>query len=79
VLPLTAWHAAAPPVLLQQFEKNVRKGQLTDATIGLWDTAALQVGSNCGSCEAVWWYGLVDKVIALHTHVPPLLHAQSVE
>lgn len=25
-----------------QFEKNVRKGQLTDATIGLWDTAALQ-------------------------------------
>lgn len=35
---------------LQQFEKNVRKGQLTDATIGLWDTAALQVGGGKLAC-----------------------------
>ncbi|KAL4425335.1 hypothetical protein ABPG75_009351 [Micractinium tetrahymenae] len=27
---------------LSQYEKNVRKGLLTDSTIGLWDTAALQ-------------------------------------
>ncbi|PRW33881.1 mitochondrial import inner membrane translocase subunit Tim17 Tim22 Tim23 family isoform B [Chlorella sorokiniana] len=27
---------------LSQYEKNVRKGMLNDATIGLWDTSALQ-------------------------------------
>ena len=27
---------------MQQYEKNVRKGLLSDATIGLWDGAALQ-------------------------------------
>lgn len=36
----------APPSGLQQYEKNVRKGQLNDQTIGLWDTSALQVGGG---------------------------------
>ena len=35
--------AALPlrPACAQQYEKNVRKGLLTDDTIGLWDSAAL--------------------------------------
>ena len=44
--------AGVPPLPTppQQYEKNVRKGLLNDATIGLWDTAALQVRPCCCCC-----------------------------
>lgn len=50
---------------LQQYEKNVRKGLLNDATIGLWDTAALQVRRLSGmlllGSLLVTWSGCVVR------------------
>ncbi len=49
----------------QQYEKNVRKGLLNDATIGLWDTAALQVRRLSGmllqGSLLVTWSGCVVR------------------
>lgn len=46
--------APCPPAALQKYEKNVRKGLLTDSTIGLWDASALRVGLGRKQGVAAW-------------------------